>query len=61
MKGFTIPCYTDDDVDHGLGRLEDCFEAVITRYEYGCVSCPILWSGSESCYECMQYHLKEDD
>lgn len=44
---------TADNIDHGDGRLEDCFEAVVTRFTDGYVLCPILWSGG-TCEECME-------
>ncbi len=43
---------TADNIDHGDARLEDCFEAVVTRFADGYVLCPILWSGG-NCEECM--------
>lgn len=44
---------TDDGIDHGSWRLEDCLEAVIERFEDGFILCPIIWSGGgcEECYE----------
>lgn len=48
-----MPCNTADNVDHGEGQLQDCFEAVITKYEDGYILCPILWSGG-SCEKCME-------
>ena len=44
---------TDDNIDHGDAKLEDCLCAVIYRFADGYVLCPILWSGSgcEECYE----------
>lgn len=36
---------TADGTDHGAYRIEDCFEAVIERYEDGYIMCPILCSG----------------
>lgn len=44
---------TADGIDHGTGRIEDCLEAVIERFEDGYVLCPILWSGGK-CEECME-------
>lgn len=44
---------TADGVDHGDFVLQDCFEAVIERYEDGYILCPILWSGGK-CEECME-------
>ena len=49
---YTLPCHTDDGIDHGFGRIEDCLEAVIDRYQDGDVFCPILWSGGK-CEDCM--------
>jgi hypothetical protein len=43
---------TADGIEHGGARLEDCLEAVITRFADGYVLCPILWSGG-NCEECM--------
>ena len=43
---------TADGIEHGDARLEDCLEAVVTRFADGYVLCPILWSGG-SCEECM--------
>ena len=43
---------TADGIEHGDARLEDCLEAVITRFADGYVLCPILWSGG-NCEECM--------
>lgn len=51
-RGKSMKCNTDDGIDHGDGQLQDCFEAVITKYEDGYILCPILWSGG-SCEECM--------
>lgn len=44
---------TEDGINHGDCRLEDCLEANVLRFEDGYVLCPILWSdGScEDCYE----------
>ena len=50
---YTIPCNTDDGINHGNGRIEYCLEATIERYEDGYVLCPILWTGG-SCEECME-------
>ena len=44
---------TADGIDHGDYILQDCFEAVIEKYEDGYILCPILWSGG-SCEECME-------
>ena len=44
---------TADGINHGNSHLEECFEAVIERFEDGYVSCPILWSDG-SCGECME-------
>ena len=44
---------TDDGIDHGTHRIEDCLDATIERYEDGFVLCPILWSGGK-CEECME-------
>lgn len=52
-SNYTFPCNTADGIDHGKGRLEDCLDAVIERYEDGYVLCPILWSGG-GCEECME-------
>lgn len=52
-SNYTIPCHTADNIEHGNGRIEDCLEAVIERYEDGYVLCPILWSGGK-CEECME-------
>ena len=52
-SNYSLPCNTADGVNHGNGRLEDCLDAVIERYEDGYVQCPILWSGG-SCEECME-------
>ncbi len=52
-SNYTLPCNTADGICHGNGRLEDCLDAVIERYEDGYVLCPILWSGG-SCEECME-------
>lgn len=62
-SAYTIPCYTADDIDHGFGRLEDCLEAMIERYEDGYVLCPILWSGGgcEECYEAFERREDRDD
>lgn len=52
---------TDDEIDHGAYRIEDCIEAVIERYDDGFVLCPILWSGG-SCEECMeQFERRQDE
>ena len=45
--------YTADGIDHGKFILQDCFEAVIEKYEDGYILCPILWSGG-SCKECLE-------
>ena len=45
--------YTADGIDHGKFILQDCFEAVIEKYEDGYILCPILWSGG-SCEECLE-------
>lgn len=54
---------TDDGIDHGQSRLEDCFEAVVERFEDGFVLCPLVWSG-ESCETCIKvweaYHDKHE-
>jgi len=47
-----MECNTADGIDHGEGQLQDCFEAVITKYEDGYILCPILWSGGQ-CSDCM--------
>ena len=62
-SAYTIPCNTDDGIDHGFGRLEDCLEAVIERYEDGYVLCPILWSGGgcEECYEAFERREQDDE
>ena len=44
---------TADGIDHGDRTLQDCFEAVIEKYEDGYILCPILWSGG-ACEECME-------
>ena len=44
---------TDDHIDHGHARLEDCLEANICRFKDGFVLCPIIWSGGE-CEECYE-------
>ena len=44
---------TADGIDHGDCILQDCFEAVIEKYEDGYILCPILWSGGK-CEECME-------
>lgn len=44
---------TDDNIDHGHARLEDCLCANILRFTDGFVLCPIIWSGG-SCKECME-------
>jgi len=44
---------TADGIDHGDFVLQDCFEAVIEKYEDGYILCPILWSGGK-CEECME-------
>ena len=44
---------TADEIDHGEGKIEDCLEAVVTRYADGYILCPILWSGGK-CEECME-------
>lgn len=44
---------TADGIDHGDCIIQDCFEAVIEKYEDGYILCPILWSGG-SCEECME-------
>lgn len=51
-NSYTIPCHTADGINHGLGRVEYCLEAIIERYEDGFVLCPILWCGGK-CEECM--------
>lgn len=51
-NSYTIPCHTADGINHGLGRVEYCLNAVIERYEDGYVLCPILWCGGK-CEECM--------
>lgn len=43
---------TSDGIEHGDAHLEDCLEAVVTRFADGYVLCPILWSGGK-CEECM--------
>lgn len=44
---------TADGIDHGSFILQDCFEAVIEKYEDGYILCPILWSGG-SCEKCLE-------
>jgi len=44
---------TDDNIDHGTARLEECLEANILRFKDGFVLCPILWSDGD-CNECME-------
>lgn len=46
-------CRTADGIEHGDAHLEDCLEAVVTRFSDGFVLCPILWSGGK-CEECME-------
>lgn len=47
---------TDDGIDHGEARYEDCLEANILRFKDGFILCPILWSGGscEDCYEAFE-------
>lgn len=51
---------TDDNIDHGHARLEDCLEANILRFKDGFVLCPIIWSGGE-CEECYKAFERRDE
>jgi hypothetical protein len=44
---------TADGIDHGSYQVEECFEALVERYEDGYLLCPILCSGG-ACEECME-------
>ncbi len=44
---------TADGINHGEGHIEECLEAVVTRFEDGYVLCPILICGGK-CEECME-------
>lgn len=43
---------TADGIDHGERTIEDCFEAVVERYEDGYMLCALNATGV-SCAECM--------
>lgn len=50
-------CHTDDGIDHGRHHIEECFWAIIDKYEDGHIYCPITWSGG-TCEECMEIFEK---
>ena len=43
---------TDDGVNHGRYRIEECLDAPILRCEDEYVHCALMWSGV-TCEECM--------
>ena len=49
---------TADGIDHGNYTIEECFEAVVERYDDGYVLCPLNWQGVK-CDECLAVFEQE--
>lgn len=52
---------TEDDVNHGKYRIEDCIWAITLVCEDGYRHCVLLWSGTWTCNDCMEILRKENE